>query len=60
MSATQATRSGWVTHEVLNQPPALADYDPFSADLALQEALEREGGGWGRDRTRELARALAL
>src|SRR3984957_965043 len=58
MGATEATRSGWGTHEVLNQPPALADYDPFSADLALQEALDREGGGWGRERTRELALIL--
>ncbi|MEA2397680.1 MAG: putative acyl-CoA dehydrogenase, partial [Thermoleophilaceae bacterium] len=42
------------THEVLNQPPPLLDYSVFEADLALQEALEREGGGWGVDRCREL------
>ncbi|MGH2499017.1 MAG: DNA alkylation response protein, partial [Candidatus Limnocylindria bacterium] len=28
-------------------------YDVFEADLALREALEREGGGWGVDRLRE-------
>ena len=31
------------THEVLNQAPALQDYDPFAADAALAEALRREG-----------------
>ena len=33
------------THEVFNQPPPLEDYDVFSADAALGEALEREGAG---------------
>jgi putative acyl-CoA dehydrogenase len=42
------------THEVLNQPPPLEDYNAFDADLALQEALEREGGAWGLDRVRDL------
>jgi putative acyl-CoA dehydrogenase len=42
------------THEVLNQVPPLVDYNVFEADLALQEALEREGGGWGVDRARDL------
>jgi len=38
------------THEVLNQPPPLRDYNVFTADRALQEALTREGGGWAADR----------
>jgi putative acyl-CoA dehydrogenase len=38
------------THEVLNQPPPLRDYNLFTADRALQEALLREGGGWAADR----------
>ncbi len=42
------------THEVLNQVPPLVDYNVFEADLALREALEREGGGWGIDRVRDL------
>jgi len=29
------------THEVLNQSVPLADYDVFSADRALGEAVER-------------------
>jgi putative acyl-CoA dehydrogenase len=42
------------THRVENQPPALADHNVFATDRALVEALDREGGGWGKDR------ALAL
>jgi putative acyl-CoA dehydrogenase len=34
------------THEVTNQPTALADYNLFEADLALQEAVRREGAAW--------------
>ena len=42
------------THEVLNQPPPLRDYNPFDCDRALAEALVREGGGWAADRLRAL------
>ena len=41
------------THEVTNQPPPLEGYNPFDADPALREALERHGGGWGIDRVRD-------
>jgi putative acyl-CoA dehydrogenase len=34
------------THEVLNQVPALVDWNPLRADVALREALAREGGAW--------------
>jgi len=44
------------THEVTNQPPPLADYDIFSANVPLVEALEREGGGWARERCSEVGR----
>jgi putative acyl-CoA dehydrogenase len=44
------------THEVTNQPPPLADYDIFSANVPLVEALEREGGGWARERCGEVGR----
>jgi putative acyl-CoA dehydrogenase len=37
------------THEILNQVPPLEDWNPFLTDVALQEALEREGAGWSRD-----------
>ncbi|TRW49939.1 isovaleryl-CoA dehydrogenase [Aliidiomarina halalkaliphila] len=34
------------THQVENVPPPLENYNAFAADVALKEALEREGGGW--------------
>ena len=34
------------THEVLNQPPALENYNLFHADLALQEAVQRGHANW--------------
>jgi putative acyl-CoA dehydrogenase len=36
----------FATHEVSNMAPALVDYNLFTGDLALREALEREGAGW--------------
>jgi putative acyl-CoA dehydrogenase len=39
--------------EVLNQAPPLQPVNLFDVDLALREALEREGGGWGADRAQE-------
>src|SRR3954451_1660227 len=45
------------THEVANQAPPLVDYDLFSANVPLAEALEREGGGWARERCAEVGRA---
>jgi putative acyl-CoA dehydrogenase len=39
--------------DVLNQAPPLEPVNLFEVDVALQEALEREGGGWGADRVRE-------
>jgi len=40
------------THEVLNQVPPLENRNLFEDHPALQEALEREGGGWARERLR--------
>ena len=37
------------THTVENQPPPLAPYDAYATDLALREALQREGGGWAEN-----------
>src|ERR1700716_2779724 len=39
--------------EVLNQAPPLQPASLFELDLALNEALDREGGAWGIDRARE-------
>ena len=38
---------------VLNQAPPLEPVNLFEVDVALREALEREGGDWGVDRARE-------
>jgi putative acyl-CoA dehydrogenase len=43
--------------DVLNQAPPLQPINLFEIDLALREALEREGGGWGVDRAREAGAA---
>src|SRR5437763_2594231 len=40
--------------EVLNQAPPLEPVNLFEIDLAMREALEREGGGWGADRAHEV------
>jgi putative acyl-CoA dehydrogenase len=45
-------------HEVFNQPPPLADYDPFASDAALAEALGREGGSHGIGQVRAFARRM--
>jgi putative acyl-CoA dehydrogenase len=50
MATTDVTNPA---REVLNQAPPLQPLNLFEVDLALQEALEREGGGWGIDRARE-------
>jgi putative acyl-CoA dehydrogenase len=49
-------RAPWRTHEVANQPPPLEGVDVFSSNLPLVEALEREGGGWARERAAALGR----
>lgn len=36
----------FLTHEVDNQPQPLADYNACTTDIALQEALQREGAAW--------------
>ena len=42
------------THQVINQPPPLEGHNPFTLDLALGEALAREGAAWARDALEEL------
>jgi putative acyl-CoA dehydrogenase len=42
------------THEVFNQAQPLSGYNVFESDAVLGEALEREGGGWAAERTREV------
>jgi len=42
------------THVVLNQPPPLVDYDVFSTDNALVEAMDAFGGSHASDRLSKL------
>ena len=42
------------THEVINQPPPLEGHNPFTLDLALSEALAREGAAGAADSLEEL------
>ncbi len=37
------------THEVLNQPPELPEYDLWSTDPVLSDAVTREGAGWASE-----------
>jgi putative acyl-CoA dehydrogenase len=39
-----------LTHDVANQPPPLEGLNWFEQDQVLIEAVEREGGAWGRER----------
>jgi putative acyl-CoA dehydrogenase len=41
------------SREVLNQAPPLQPVNLFEVDVALREALQREGGEWGVERARE-------
>ena len=54
----QSTPSLTRTHEVFNQPPPLADYNLFSTDRALGEAVAREGAGWAIRELTELGATL--
>jgi putative acyl-CoA dehydrogenase len=51
------TQIGDPAREVFNQPPPLQPVNYFEVDVALREALEREGGGWGADRAHEAGAA---
>ncbi|MDQ3879099.1 MAG: acyl-CoA dehydrogenase family protein [Actinomycetota bacterium] len=42
------------THVVLNQPPPLEGYNLFDTNVALREALTREGGDWFEPEARKL------
>ena len=47
-----------LTHEVLNQAPALRDYNLFSSDPVLSRALEREGAAWALPRLEEFGHLM--
>ncbi len=47
-----------MNHEVLNQPPPLADVDLFSTDRALRDAVTRECASWASDALKEYGEKL--
>jgi putative acyl-CoA dehydrogenase len=46
----------WQTHTVFNQVPPMEELDVFSSNLALVEAVQREGAGWVSERASALGR----
>jgi putative acyl-CoA dehydrogenase len=48
----------WKTHTVFNQVPLLEDWDVFSTNTPLVQALEREGAAWVVERAVELGRLI--
>ena len=46
------------THEVVNQPSALEDYNLYKSDVALREAVAREGGQWAQASLERLGERL--
>jgi putative acyl-CoA dehydrogenase len=60
-TVSQATRehsAPWRTHTVFNQPPPLEGLDLFSSNVALVEAVQREGASWVSERAAELGRLV--
>ena len=44
----------WQTHEVFNQAPPFEGVDLYSSNVALVEAVQREGAGWVDEQAREV------
>ena len=40
---------GAATHEVINQPVELVAINLYDSDIALKEAVQREGASWASD-----------
>ncbi len=47
-----------MNHDVLNQPPQLVDYNLFSTDRALREAVARDGAAWACAQLEEYGRKV--
>lgn len=54
----RTTHNGHATHEVLNQPPALADYDAYATDPWLPGIIASFGAGWAAERLGECGRSV--
>jgi putative acyl-CoA dehydrogenase len=49
---------GYATHDVLNQPPALADYDVYGSDPILQRIVATYDAQWADARLRAAGRVV--
>jgi putative acyl-CoA dehydrogenase len=58
MNSPEVTLRPGTTHEVTNQAPPLADYNLFTTDAALGEALSRAGADWYRETLERQGEAL--
>jgi putative acyl-CoA dehydrogenase len=50
---------GYATHEVLNQPPAMVDYDSFSADPTVVNILGAFEAGWAKPHAEAVGKRVA-
>jgi putative acyl-CoA dehydrogenase len=57
-SAPASDPFGYATHEVLNQPPPLSDYDAFGSDSVLQRIVASFDADWSRERLHDAGRAV--
>lgn len=48
----------YATHEVFNQPPALADYDAYGADPVLQSVVKTFDSDWAGQKLHEAGRTV--
>src|SRR5829696_6112788 len=51
-------RYGYATHEVLNQPPPLADYDAYTTDPALRRIVRAFGAEWAEPKLSATGRTV--
>ncbi|HEX8663161.1 MAG TPA: acyl-CoA dehydrogenase family protein [Beijerinckiaceae bacterium] len=51
-------RYGYATHEVLNQPPPLADYDAYATDPVLRSIVRAFGAAWAEPKLFEAGRTV--
>src|ERR1700733_15831283 len=49
---------GYATHEVLNQPPALADYDVYGSAPLLQSVVRTFDAQWAEQKLHDAGRAV--
>jgi putative acyl-CoA dehydrogenase len=51
-------RYGYATHEVLNQPPPVADYDAYATDATLRGIVKAFGAEWAEAKLTEAGRTV--